>query len=341
MDPILLKILVAAVVAFVISAVIGKFLVPALRRWKAGQSIKEDGPTWHMSKQGTPTMGGLMFILATIIVVLVFNGPAILSGDWTSVIVLVFALVFGAIGFLDDYAKIKKKENTGLTAGQKFLLQLAAAILVIVLLRKCGILSPNLYVPFFGVELHLPWVVDLIFAVRVITGTVTAVNITDGLDGLSSSVTLPVCAFFAAAFGWAWVKWQQSGTAGMAVFAAALFGGLVGFLVYNHYPAKVFMGDTGSLFLGGAVCGMAFALDLPLILILVGIIYIIETLSDIIQVTYFKATHGKRIFRMAPLHHHLEMGGWNEKKVVFVFASISLVFCILAFFGVMGRFPAL
>lgn len=341
MDPILLKILVAAVVAFVISAVIGKFLVPALRRWKAGQSIKEDGPTWHMSKQGTPTMGGLMFILATIIVVLVVNGPAILSGDWTSVIVLVFALVFGSIGFLDDYAKIKKKENTGLTAGQKFLLQLAAAILFIVLLRKCGILSPNLYVPFFGVELHLPWVVYLIFAVLVITGTVNAVNITDGLDGLSSSVTLPVCAFFAAAFGWAWVKWQQSGTAGMAVFAAALFGGLVGFLVYNHYPAKVFMGDTGSLFLGGAVCGMAFALDLPLILILVGIIYIIETLSDIIQVTYFKATHGKRIFRMAPLHHHLEMGGWNEKKVVFVFASISLVFCILAFFGVMGRFPAL
>ena len=341
MDPILLKILVAAVVAFVISAVIGKFLVPALRRWKAGQSIKEDGPTWHMSKQGTPTMGGLMFILATIIVVLVVNGPAILSGDWTSVIVLVFALVFGAIGFLDDYAKIKKKENTGLTAGQKFLLQLAAAILFIVLLRKCGILSPNLYVPFFGVELHLPWVVYLIFAVLVITGTVNSVNITDGLDGLSSSVTLPVCAFFAAAFGWAWVKWQQSGTAGMAVFAAALFGGLVGFLVYNHYPAKVFMGDTGSLFLGGAVCGMAFALDMPLILILVGIIYIIETLSDIIQVTYFKATHGKRIFRMAPLHHHLEMGGWNEKKVVFVFASISLVFCILAFFGVMGRFPAL
>jgi len=341
MDPILLKILVAAVVAFVISAVIGKFLVPALRRWKAGQSIKEDGPTWHMSKQGTPTMGGLMFILATIIVVLVVNGPAILSGDWTSVIVLVFALVFGAIGFLDDYAKIKKKENTGLTAGQKFLLQLAAAILFIVLLRKCGILSPNLYVPFFGVELHLPWVVYLIFAVLVITGTVNAVNITDGLDGLSSSVTLPVCAFFAAAFGWAWVKWQQSGTAGMAVFAAALFGGLVGFLVYNHYPAKVFMGDTGSLFLGGAVCGMAFALDMPLILILVGIIYIIETLSDIIQVTYFRATHGKRIFRMAPLHHHLEMGGWNEKKVVFVFASISLVFCILAFFGVMGRFPAL
>ena len=336
-----MSIYVALLAGCVLTIILGKFVLAELRKLKAGQEIRQDGPTWHMSKQGTPTMGGLMFILATIIVVLVFNGPAILSGDWTSVIVLVFALVFGAIGFLDDYAKIKKKENTGLTAGQKFLLQLAAAILFIVLLRKCGILSPNLYVPFFGVELHLPWVVYLIFAVLVITGTVNAVNITDGLDGLSSSVTLPVCAFFAAAFGWAWVKWQQSGTAGMAVFAAALFGGLVGFLLYNHYPAKVFMGDTGSLFLGGAVCGMAFALDLPLILILVGIIYIIETLSDIIQVTYFKATHGKRIFRMAPLHHHLEMGGWNEKKVVFVFASISLVFCILAFFGVMGRFPAL
>ena len=339
MDPILLKILVAAVVAFVISAVIGKFLVPALRRWKAGQSIKEDGPTWHMSKQGTPTMGGLMFILATIIVVLVVNGPAILSGDWTSVIVLVFALVFGAIGFLDDYAKIKKKENTGLTAGQKFLLQLAAAILFIVLLRKCGILSPNLYVPFFGVELHLPWVVYLIFAVLVITGTVNAVNITDGLDGLSSSVTLPVCAFFAAAFGWAWVKWQQSGTAGMAVFAAALFGGLVGFLLYNHYPAKVFMGDTGSLFLGGAVCGMAFALDLPLILILVGIVYIAETLSDIIQVTYFKATHGKRIFKMAPLHHHFEMCGWSEVKLFCVFSGVSLAACLLAYLGILERIP--
>ena len=179
----------------------------------------------------------------------------------------------------------------------------------------------------------------MIFAALVITGTVNAVNITDGVDGLSSSVTLPVCAFFAASFGYAYLHWDRPGSAGMTVFAAALFGGLVGFLVYNFYPAKVFMGDTGSLFLGGAVCGMAFALDLPLILILVGIIYIVETLSDIIQIVYFKATHGKRIFRMAPLHHHLEMGGWSEKKVVFVFAGISLVFCILAFFGVIGRFP--
>ena len=341
MDSILIKTLAAVILGFVISAVLGKYLVPALRRWKAGQAIKEDGPTWHMSKQGTPTMGGLMFIAAVAIVVLVLNGPAILSGDLTSVFVLLFALVFGLIGFIDDYAKIKKKENTGLSASQKFLLQLAAAILFIVLLRNSGILSPNLYVPFFGVEWKLPWVVYMIFAALVITGTVNAVNITDGVDGLSSSVTLPVCAFFAASFGYAYLHWDRPGSAGMTVFAAALFGGLVGFLVYNFYPAKVFMGDTGSLFLGGAVCGMAFALDLPLILILVGIIYIVETLSDIIQIVYFKATHGKRIFRMAPLHNHLEMGGWSEKKVVFVFAGISLVFCILAFFGVIGRFPVL
>ena len=345
MDPILLKILVAAVVAFVISAVIGKFLVPALRRWKAGQSIKEDGPTWHMSKQGTPTMGGLMFILATIIVVLVVNGPAsLLPGIATSVIVLVFALVFGAIGFLDDYAKIKKQENTGLTAGQKFLLQLAAAIAVhraaAVLRHTC---PPTSTCPSSRWSVHLPWVVYMVFAALRHRGhgerrehhrrAWTACPARRDPAG--------VRLFFAAACGCAWVKWQHLGRRAWPCSAAALFGGLVGFLLYNHYPAKVFMGDTGSLFLGGAVCGMAFALDMPLILILVGIIYIVETLSDIIQVTYFKATHGKRIFRMAPLHHHLEMGGWNEKKVVFVFAGISLVFCILAFFGVMGRFPAL
>ena len=341
MDPIVLKTLAAVLLGFVISALLGKWLVPALRRMKAGQSIKEDGPTWHMSKQGTPTMGGLMFIAAVTVVVLVFNGPAILAGDLTSVFVLLLALIFGLIGFLDDYAKIKKKENTGLSASQKFLLQLAAAILFIVLLRRVGVLSPNLYVPFFGVEWRLPWVVYMIFAALVITGTVNAVNITDGVDGLAGTVTLPVSAFFAAAFAYGAIQWQRPGSAAMSVFAAALFGGIVGFLVYNFYPAKVFMGDTGSLFLGGTVCGMAFALDLPLILIPVGIVYIIETMSDIIQVVYFKATHGKRIFRMAPLHHHLEMGGWSETKVVSVFTGISLVFCILAYFGAIGRWPAL
>lgn len=341
MDPIFVKIVAAAVLGFVISAVLGKIIIPALRRLKAGQSIKEDGPTWHMSKQGTPTMGGLMFIAATILVVLVLNASAILTGDLTSVFVLLFSLVFGVIGFIDDYAKVKKKQNTGLTASQKFLLQLAAAILFIVLLRNYGILSPNLYVPFFGVEWKLPWVVYMIFAAFVIVGCVNAVNITDGVDGLATGVTMPVCAFFAASFVYAHLYWDRPGSADMTIFAAALFGALAGFLVHNFHPAKVFMGDTGSLFLGGAVCGMAFALDLPLILILVGIIYIAETLSDIIQVVYFKATHGKRIFRMAPLHHHFEMGGWSEAKLFFVFSGITLVCCVVAFFGVMGRIPVL
>ena len=341
MDPIIIKLLAAVVLGFVLTAALGKVVIPALRRMKAGQSIKEDGPTWHMAKQGTPTMGGVMFILAVIVTVLVLNASAILAGDLTSVFVLLFSLVFGLIGMVDDYAKIKKKENTGLTASQKFLLQLAAAVLFTVLLRNFGILSPNLYIPFLGIEWKLPWVVYMIFAAFVITGCVNSVNITDGVDGLASSVTLVVSVFFTACFTYAHLMWNTTGSAGMAVFAAALVGGLVGFLVYNFHPAKVFMGDTGSLFLGGAVCGMAFALDMPLILILVGIIYIAETMSDIIQVGYFKLTHGKRIFRMAPLHHHLEMGGWSEKKLCYVFAGITLVCCILAFIGVMGRFPAL
>ena len=178
----------------------------------------------------------------------------------------------------------------------------------------------------------LPWTVYLIFAAFVIVGTVNAVNITDGLDGLSSSVTVPVGVFFLV-MAVVWPGFQQLG-----VFSGALVGGLLGFLVYNHYPAKVFMGDTGSLFLGGMVCGLAFALDIPLVLILVGIIYICETMSDIIQVTYFKLTHGTRIFRMAPLHHHLEMGGWSEEKLFCVFTGITLVCCLLAYWGVMNRF---
>lgn len=338
MEAILVKTLVAVVLGFLLSAALGKAIIPLLRRLKAGQAIKEDGPTWHMTKQGTPTMGGLMFIGAVVVTVLLLCIPALAGGDFTSLFVLLFALVFGLIGFIDDYAKVKKKENTGLTASQKFLLQLAAAVLFIVLLRRVGILSPNLYVPFFGWEWKLPWVVYMIFSALVIVGCVNAVNITDGVDGLAAGVTLPVCAFFTASFAWAHHFWHKPGSASMTIFAAALFGALIGFLVYNFHPAKVFMGDTGSLFLGGAVCGMAFALDLPLILIPVGIIYIAETMSDIIQVTYFKVTHGKRIFRMAPLHHHLELGGWSEIKLVFVFSGITLLCCVIAFWGTIGRF---
>ena len=325
------QMLVAVLLSFAVTVVLGKLLIPVLRRLKAGQSLKEIGPTWHMSKQGTPTMGGLMFIAAIGVVLLAMSWGHILEGSRGALYVYGFALVFGVIGFIDDYMKVVHHENTGLTAGWKFLLQLSAAILMTVLLRYEGYLQPNLYVPFLQISIPLPWPVYMVFAAFVMVGTVNAVNITDGVDGLSSSVTVPVAVFFLAVT----LQW---GLAELNLFSCALLGGLLGFLVYNHYPAKVFMGDTGSLFLGGAVCGLAFAADMPLILILVGVIYIAETLSDIIQVTYFKLTHGKRIFKMAPLHHHFELCGWKERKVVAVFATVSAIFCLLAFVGVMGRY---
>ena len=328
----ILNILIVAVPSFLLTVVIGRLLIPALRALHAGQSIKEIGPTWHMSKQGTPTMGGLMFIIAIGVMTALFSLPEhIKNGDFGGLYVFLFALVFGAIGFIDDYMKVVHHENTGLTAGWKFLLQLAAAILMTVLLRYEGYLSPNLYVPFVDMTIPLPWPLYMAFAAFVMVGTVNAVNITDGVDGLSSSVTVPVALFFALITA----HWGQLE---LNIVSSALLGGLLGFLVYNHYPAKVFMGDTGSLFLGGMVCGLAFAADMPLILIFVGIIYIAETLSDIIQVTYFKLTHGKRIFKMAPLHHHFEMCGWKEAKVVAVFSLISALFCVLAWFAVSGRY---
>ena len=325
-----MRMVLAAAVAFAVSAVVGKFLIPALRALKAGQSIKEIEPNWHKGKEGTPTMGGIMFMVGITAAVLIFGWRDMAEGNLTALFILVFALVYGAIGFIDDYAKVKKHDNTGLTAGPKFLLQLAAAVAFLALLRLTGHLSPNLYIPFFNTYWHLPWLVYLIFAAFVIVGCVNAVNLTDGLDGLAGSVTLPVAVFFMVLSAW----WDK-GPAG--IFAGALAGGLLGFLVYNFYPAKVFMGDTGSLFLGGAVCGLAFAMDAPLVLIPVGIIYIAETLSDIIQVGYFKLSHGKRIFRMAPLHHHLELGGWSEVRIVLTFTAITVAFCILAFVGCMYR----
>ena len=319
------------IVAFGVTAIAGQILIPVLRRLKAGQSIREDGPTWHLSKQGTPTMGGLMFILGIGIAVLTAGWEDLQNGLHNHLVVFLFALVFGAIGFVDDLQKLRHHANEGLTAPQKFLLQLAAAIAFTVLLRRDGYLTPDLYIPFLNIEIvGIPWIVYMVFAAFVMVGTVNAVNLTDGVDGLATGVTMPVMLFFTAvACFWGQLE--------LGIFSAGLFGGLCGFLIYNFHPAKVFMGDTGSLFLGGAVCGLAFALDIPLVLILVGIIYILETLSDILQVGYFKLTHGKRIFRMAPLHHHLELGGWSEVKLFCVFSGVTLLACVLAFLGVMGR----
>ena len=326
-----MSVVLTILASFVITVILGKILIPVLHALKAGQSIREIGPKWHQVKAGTPTMGGLMFMAAAVICVAVAGWTAMLAGTYEQLMILGFSLVFGAIGFADDFVKVKLKRNLGLTALQKSVLQLAAAVIYLLMLRWNGNLESALYIPFLNVSVNLPWVLYLIFAVFVIVGCVNAVNLTDGVDGLATGVTLPVMVFFTVvASSW--------GNEALALFPAALIGGLLGFLCYNFHPAKVFMGDTGSLFLGGAVCGMAFALDMPLILILVGLIYIVETLSVMIQVAYFKATHGKRIFRMTPIHHHFEMGGWSELKIFSVFTGITVLMCVLAWLGIMNRF---
>ena len=328
--------LIAAAVSFVLTLLIGRFLIPELRKLKAGQEIREDGPTWHKSKAGTPTMGGIMFILGAGVTVFILGWSFMLEGVFWHLYVYLFALIFGLIGFVDDYRKVRQHQNEGLTARQKFILQLAAAVVFLVLMRYEGLLTNDLYIPFLNMSFTINWIVYLIFAAFVIVGCVNAVNLTDGIDGLAASVTFVVMAFFTVAG----VLWSTYGI--QALFPAAMAGGLaagcVGFLVWNFHPAKVFMGDTGSLFLGGAVAALAFVFDMPLVLIPVGIIYILETLSDIIQVGYFKLTHGKRFFKMAPLHHHLELSGWSEAKLVAVFSLVTLAGCVLAYLGVQGRF---
>ena len=321
------RILITAGASVVLTAVIGYFLLPVLRALKAGQSIREVGPTWHNSKAGTPMMGGLMFIFGLAVCLLVNIAT---MEEYSVFYVLILSLCFGLVGFLDDFCKAKFKRNLGLTSFQKAMLQMAVSAIYLYLLYRQGLMSSNLYIPFVNVSLHIHPIVYILFAMFVMVGCVNAVNLTDGVDGLCGSVTIPVMVFFTV-YAVA-VKRMD-----LALFPAALTGGLVAYLFYNWHPAKVFMGDTGSLFLGGAVCAMAFALDIPLVLILVGFVYIVETLSVIAQVGYFKLTHGKRLFKMAPIHHHFEMSGWKEVKIVLVFALVSALMCALAWLGVMGR----
>ena len=320
------RILVTAAVACALSGLLGFLLLPVLRALKAGQSIREIGPTWHNYKAGTPMMGGLMFIFASIIVLVCNIG---FMEDYSVFYVLILSLCFGAVGFLDDYAKLKKKQNEGLTSIQKALLQMAVSALFLYAMYSTGAMSTVLYIPFVNVSFRLHPIVYIFFAMFVMVGCVNAVNLTDGVDGLSSSVTIPVMVFFTAAA-------VALGRFDLALLPASLVGGLIAYLFYNWHPAKVFMGDTGSLFLGGVVCALAFALDMPLILILVGFVYICETLSVILQVGYFKLTHGKRLFKMSPIHHHFEMCGWKEEKIVLSFAAVSAVMCLIAWFGISG-----
>ena len=320
------RILITAAVACVLTGGIGFLLLPVLRALKAGQSIREIGPTWHNNKAGTPMMGGLMFIFGAVLL-LVAN--IFFMEDYTVFFVLALALCFGFVGFLDDFTKIKFKRNLGLTSIQKALLQMAVSAVFLYAMWKSGSMSTDLYIPFADVTFELHPIVYIFFAMFVMVGCVNAVNLTDGVDGLCASVTVPVMIFFTAAA----VGMERLD---LALLPASLVGGLIAYLFFNWHPAKVFMGDTGSLFLGGAVCALAFALEMPIILILVGIVYICETLSVILQVGYFKLTHGKRLFKMSPIHHHFEMCGWKEVKICLVFSGISALMCLLAWFGISG-----
>ena len=321
------KVIVSTAVGAVLSGAIGWILLPVLRALKAGQSIREVGPTWHNYKAGTPMMGGLMFIAGAVLCIL---GSLFAMEDYTVLYVLALSLCFGLVGFLDDFFKLKFKRNLGLTSAQKAMLQMAVSALYLYLLYRQGVMTCDLYIPFVNITVsNIHPLVYIFFAMFVMVGCVNAVNLTDGVDGLCGSVTIPVMAFFAVAA-------VAMGRYDLALLPASLLGGLIAYLFYNWHPAKVFMGDTGSLFLGGVVCALAFALDMPLILIVVGLVYILETLSVILQVAYFKLTHGKRIFKMAPIHHHFEMCGWKEEKIVVIFAGVSVLMCVAAWFGIAG-----
>lgn len=319
----------AGLIAFIVTAVIGKPIINWLRKMKFGQKILEIGPKWHMNKQNIPTMGGFMFIIGITVSMIV--SYAILSSGKTSLSlsmplffsVLFMAFAYGLVGMIDDWAKIRKKQNAGLTPMQKLLLQIVVAAVFLSLLRLAGGQTGGIWIPVLERTIEIPWIIYLVFAIIVVVGCDNAVNLTDGIDGLAASVTVPVGIFFTA------VGIYQSNI-GVVVFSSALVGGLLGFLIFNFNPAKVFMGDTGSLFLGGAVAGLAFACDMPLVLLLVGLIYVLETLSVILQVGYFKISHGKRLFKMAPVHHHFEMCGWSERKIVAIFTLITTIMCVLA-----------
>lgn len=301
----------------ILSLILGKILIPVLKRLHAGQSIREDGPKSHMVKSGTPTIGGLIFLFSAIITTL-------LTGNFkVSVFMILFStLAFGAVGFIDDYIKVVMKRNLGLRAYQKLFLQILTAVILIIYQYNSKHMGTDLYIPFLKYYRSIG-VFYIPFIIFVIVGTVNSVNLTDGLDGLSTSVTI-ICLLF---FNVVAVKFQRYE---IATFSLALAGALIGFLFFNKYPAKVFMGDTGSLALGGAISAIALLLNVPLILPIAGGIYFIETLSVIIQVVSFK-TRGKRVFLMSPLHHHFEQKGWHEKKIVAVFSLVELILCIISY----------
>lgn len=333
----------SAVLAFAISAILGKFLIPYLHKLNFGQTILDVGPNWHKNKQGTPIMGGIMFIVAIVVVTVISTVVYMTTGaqfihiffaDIPREVVFIYAglglaLANGLIGFIDDYTKVVKKRNLGLTAIQKLVLQFIVAAAYLAVLGFAGFGTTTI-IPFVG-EVDLGIFYYIIAAVGIV-GIVNSVNLTDGVDGLNGSVTFFACVAFML------ISCMMS-YLGVTAMSAASAGACLGFLVWNFHPAKVFMGDTGSLFLGGLVCAIAFATGMPILLLPIGIIYIAEEVSVVLQVSYFKLTHGKRLFKMSPIHHHFEMCGWSEVKIVSVFSVVTALFGAVAFalvyFGVL------
>lgn len=324
-----LALLLCALVGFTVSFVLGFAVVPWLRKLKFGQAILDIGPSWHKKKQGTPTMGGILIIagfLAAVAVVFItdklLGGNLLMYGNSRPenvVYIKVFsgilmAAAFSFIGFIDDYIKVVKKRNLGLTEMQKTVLQILVIVVYLFTLYKCGV--NYIFIPYLGIYENavIFWGLGFI----AIYCTVNAVNFTDGVDGLCSSVTAIVCIGFA-------ICSVIMNFAGLSVIAAALFGALIGFLMWNWNPSKVIMGDLGSLFLGGMVCSFAYSLDAPWLIVLIGSIYVAEFASDILQIIYVKTHNGKRLFKMAPLHHHYEMSEWSEKKICKVFSLVTVI----------------
>ena len=324
---------VALILTFLTTVLISRKLIPVLKSRKMGQKILDIGPRWHKSKEGTPTMGGIAFIIAAMVV-----GAAVTALLWVwdgsktalpFIFTLALGLAGGLIGCVDDAAKLRNKRNEGLTAAQKFLLQLVAAGLYVFGVSAVCKTGTELYIPFVDVSLDFG-IAYYIISVILICGMMNSVNLTDGIDGLASSVTLVVGGFFVAA---GFMNGLAEPDGALLSLGAIIIGACGGFLVYNLNPARVFMGDTGSIFLGGLVVGGAFMMGNPLIVVVCGLVYIIETASVMLQVGFFKLTHGKRLFKMAPIHHHFEKCGWSENKVVIVFTVVTVLCSALALLG--------
>ncbi len=322
--------LISLISVFILTATLTRFIIPKLKSMKVGQKILDIGPRWHKGKENTPTMGGIVFLfsftLVCVILCIIAYTEYSISYLQPLIFTLLFALANGAIGIVDDLTKLKKKQNAGLTPWQKIVLQITFAAAYIALMAIYDKLDTRLYIPYFNIDVELGFAYYF-FAIIVCLATVNCVNLTDGIDGLASSVTMIVGAFFAvAAF-----RYNAIST---VIFSGAMSGVTLGFLVYNFYPAKIFMGDTGSLFLGATVCGAAFMIDNPLIILVVGFVYVLEGLSVILQVSSYKLRHGKRIFKMAPIHHHFEQCGWSEIRIVSVAVLFTAILGIIGFFGI-------